>query len=504
MKKVFLILLFTSLVLFQLVHAQVTDTGRYGPLLSMHPLYQSQMVLQQGAEVEFAGSAESGTRVVITSGWGVTATTVADTGNRWTTTLKTPTVRRGDFTNYKVVVENNSRKLLLDSVQIGEVWLCSGQSNMEMTMDARPPWHEGVLNREVEIAAASYPNLRVLTIKRQGLPYLRQNFNGTWESISPDVAANTSGVAYYFARLLQQRLQVPIGIVVAAHGGAACQAFISRESLQEDTLLNQKYLSSYIYDPQDKNPEYKPSLLFQAMINPLKLLKFKGVLWYQGESNAKDTTLYPILQKTLISSWKQHFNKSELPFYYVQMPAYDWKKQDPSANDYSLFREAQERTLLLPKTGMVCTMDIGEPDNIHPRNKKPVGERLAVLALAETYELKVVHSGPRVQSIRFKGTEAIITYKKSSAPRGIQTSDGKAPAHFFISGKNKEFYEATVSVKGRIVKLSAPEVLLPIEIRYAFTNDAVTNFQNKEGLPAFPFRTDNWSHAKYHFKKSSK
>jgi sialate O-acetylesterase len=478
--------------------AQVTDTGRYGPLLEFHPLYQSRMVLQQNAQILLSGSAASGAAVRVATSWGVNASTVADKDNFWIMDISTPKAGKGDFANHQLMVESNGVQLTLDSVQIGEVWLCSGQSNMEMTMDARLPWHEGVLNREKEIAEAYHPNIRVLTIKREGLPYLRQNFTGIWQSLNPEVAANTSGVGYYFARRLQEQLQVPVGIVVAAHGGAACQAFIPKESLQNDSILFNRYLKNFVYDPQEKNPEYRPTLIFQAMINPLKDLAFKGVLWYQGESNANDTMLYPLLQETLISSWKAHFRKNEMPFYYVQMTPYNWKKKDPAANHYALFREAQEKTLLLPQTGMVCTMDVGEPDNIHPRNKKPVGERLAALALQGTYgNNNIEHSGPRMQSVQFEGNEAMVLFNRNGKGSGLGTSDGAMPKHFYVSGEDRRFYPAKAIIKGRTIRLSSSAVSKPVAVRYAFTNDAVTNFQNNAGWPAFPFRTDRWPQAAY-------
>lgn len=501
MKLLYYILYIIFMVLTVKVPAQVTDTGKYGPLLSLHSLYQSRMVLQQNAQIRFSGSAAAGNVVGVTTSWGVKALAVTDTNNSWTLEFFTPKVKKYDFSNYQVTVESGDVRLVLDSVQIGEVWLCSGQSNMEMTMDARPPWHQGVLNREKEIDQARHPNIRVLTLKRQGLPYLRQNFTGTWQSIHPDVAANTSGVGYYFARLLQQQLQVPVGIVVAAHGGAACQAFIPKEGLQSDSVLFKRYLKNFVYDLQDKNPEYRPTLIFQAMLNPLRNLSFKGVLWYQGESNSNDTILYPKLLQALIASWKKHFQRNELPFYYVQMTPYNWNKQDSGAYNYALFREAQERSLLLPQTGMVCTMDVGEPNNIHPRNKKPVGERLAALALHNEYgRNNIERSGPRMQSVRFKGFNVTVVFNRRGTGAGLGTSDGAMPRHFFLAGEDCSFYPANAIIKGRTISLSSSAVKKPVAVRYAFTNDAVTNFQNKAGWPAFPFRTDRWPQATYSFQ----
>jgi sialate O-acetylesterase len=233
-------------------------------------------------------------------------------------------------------------------------------------------------------------------------------------------------------------------------------------------------------------------LIYNAIINPFMPFSIKGILWYQGESNAGDIQGYDYLNAALIKSWRSSFRQGELPFYFVQMTPYAWKKNNPTENGYAKFREAQSRVLSVAGTGMVCTMDVGDPDDIHPTNKKPVGERLAFLALKNTYQKKVVSSGPLFKSWEISKGKLIVEFEKSSLGSGLTTADGKSPQHFMLAGADSVFYPATAIIENNKIVLKASAVKDPVAIRYAYTNAVITNLQNKEGWPAFPFRTDRW------------
>jgi sialate O-acetylesterase len=229
------------------------------------------------------------------------------------------------------------------------------------------------------------------------------------------------------------------------------------------------------------------------MIHPIKNYTIKGFLWYQGESNAGDINLYSKLNIALIKQWRHDFSDTLLPFYFVQMTPYNWKKTDSTDFNYALFRENQEKILNEPNTEMAVTMDIGEPDNIHPRNKKAVGDRLANFALYHNYKIKSLPYGPRYSRIKIKGKFIYVHFYKNTIGKGLMTSDGLNPKHFYISDSNKIFRPAIATIVNNKIKLYSDSIIHPIAVRYAFSNFPITNFQNSYALPAYPFRTDQWN-----------
>lgn len=458
--------------------------------LSLASIFQDHMVLQQNRPHLFFGYGSPSTRVTVSCDWYRPVQTTVNAEGRWSVNIPIPKIKRGNYKSHLVQILSQQDTLRLHDVLIGEVWLCSGQSNMDMTMQPARPWHEGVINHEREIKEAHHPNLRLLKVQKETSTEKREIFQGKWNRCSPESVADFSGVAYYFGRKLQESLDIPVGMIVAAYGSAACQAFIERSYLEKDTQLRSRYLDPYDRNPNDKIPVLRPMLIYNAMIHPLKNISVKGFLWYQGESNGGEYMLYPKLCNTLIQNWRDHFGGQSLPFYFVQMTPYNWKKTDTTAFDYALFREAQAEVLKSPHTGMVCTMDVGEPDNIHPNNKKPVGERLAQLALKNDYQVSMHGAeSPSIQSTQTIGNKLLLRFQPSDC-LPLRTSDGKLPQHFYLSADGKQFYPANVEIQNQQWILHSNSITEPRYIRYAFTNAAVTNVIGSNGLPLLPYRND--------------
>lgn len=456
---------------------------------------QSKMVVQQAQPFSVWGKTTPGNWVSIKASWLTDSLIVkALADSVFFCQLKVPKARKGDYTRYELLVRTKDTSINLTDVLIGEVWLCSGQSNMEMSMRPVPPYHQGVLNNSQEIASAASDKIRLYRNEKLYDSVQRDFTKGQWTECLPEYAAMFSGVAYYFGKRMSEVLDVPIGLFQSSIGSASCQAFMSRSVLAGDPDLKRVYIDPYDKNPQDKIPVLRPMYVYNAMIHPLIPFSIKGVLWYQGESNAGEIKMYPKLMAKLIDSWRSLFKQPNMPFYYVQMTPYNWKKNDSTEFRYALFREAQAKvTTLVQNTAMVCTMDVGDPDQIHPSNKKPVGERLAMMALHNTYKRKMENPyGPVFRNMIIRNEKVIIEFEKSTVVNGLNTNDGAAPRHFYIAGADKIFYKADAFIEGSSILLSSTLVKAPVAVRYAFTNFPVTNLQNKHGLPAYPFRTDNW------------
>lgn len=492
------------------IHAKTNADSLYSSaLFAVNSVLQSNMVIQQGQPLVLWGTGKPDQDISIQADWaseGVRAKVGSD--GKWSGEIMVPPATRGSFKKYNLQITHGSEKIELSDLLIGEVWLCSGQSNMDMEMAADPPWLEGVIDYEDEIAAADYPEIRFIKVEKKFTKEPIEEAKGTWQKVSPQTAGKLSGVAYYFGRELHQSLQIPIGLVVSSFGGSAAQAWSSRESLASHPDLRSAYLDPY--DNSEKPRESldsvqtleeifeiltRPALLYNAMIFPIKNLSVKGFLWYQGESNKLDSSLYTELSAAMIAGWRKDFPGENQPFYFVQMPAYNWEENDSTATYYARFREAQEAIVeKVANTGMISTMDIGQVDNIHPRNKKDVGIRLSKLALNQTYGLEeIAYLGPRFSSYQVKGNTLIVEFEQESIGGGLTTRDGAAPKHFYVAGEDKVFYPAVAKIVENQVWLTSDQVNSPIAVRYAFTNYPITNFQNEEGLPAFPFRSDQWT-----------
>lgn len=435
--------------------------------------FQNNMVVQRDKPLPIWGKATTNTSVSIKVSWNSNKfSAVADQNGNWSVTI--PAAAANASPQSISCQTDNANLISFNNILIGDVWLCAGQSNMVMEVAPVSPFY-GVTNYEEEIQAAEYPLIRFQTIQSNQNAPLLDNFSDVnpWVSCSPTTVANVSAVGYFFARKLHTELNIPIGIIVSAFDGSSCY----------DWLNGGKY--------------------YGGMINPLTKLSIKGFLWYQGETDQhlSPASSYTELNRRLINEWRDAFAQGLLPFYLVQLTPFaeDYFLTDPvggnTTDDYlARFREAQSNVLLTAGTGMAITMDVGEPANHHPHNKKPVGERLALLALKNTYNQDIQSTGPKYLSYSQYGNQLTINYTDGTA-KGLNTVNNNALRQlFFVAGLDRLFRQAIAEIKGNTVVLTVPkEVQGPVlSVRYAFTNAVVTNLQNDSGLPAEPFRTDNW------------
>ena len=459
---------------------------------------QNNMVIQQGKPFKVWGRGLAGETVTISTDFNsaLVVTTVAN-DNTWQAQIEVPAAIPGDFTKHQISVSNGQKTITLSNLLIGDVWFCSGQSNMAMTMFPNKPWHNGVVNYETEIAAANYPNIRLWETQAS---YNQTPINeavGSWVECSPATVSQFSAVAYYYGRKLHNELNIPVGLVLSARGATPCQAYIERSYLENDAFYKTKYIDPYdalLVEGGDSAGLNNPTLMYNTLVHPFINLSIKGFIWYQGENNASDRSAYTRLNELMIRCWREKFNQGDLPFYFVQMTPHTWGGTNYLNEGYAYFREAQEKILETLNTGMAVTMDVGELNQIHPSNKKPVGQRLAAWALAKTYNKAVQYKGPWLENIVMDKDTVIVNYDPESLGGGLITSNDSMPRFFYVSAADKLFYPAYAAIVGDKVKLFSPRVTNPVAVRYAFHTFSITNLQNINGFPAVPFRSDNWEY----------
>jgi sialate O-acetylesterase len=459
-------------------------------VVSLPGVFNSNMVLQQNMDVPVWGFAPHGEKVKVSGSWGESFEATSDSNWKWSGKIKTPAAIPGQAPKYTLTIVGAKNTILLDNILIGDVWVCSGQSNMEFTMTPNSPWTLGVNNYETEIAAANYPNIRLFKVPKRASSIPATDCGGSWSECSPATVPTFSAVAYYFGKELYDdpKINIPIGLIQSAFGGSAAQAWTRQDVLAADAALNTKYLAPYLQNPGSFTDEYKASNLYNGMLAPLIPFGIRGATWYQGESNKEDGEMYRKLCAAMLQGWRTDWNQGDFPFYYVQVaPFNEIGLAEPV---YAVFREAQFSMLSEINTGMAVTMDIGEINNIHPRNKLDVGKRLAICAKAKTYGENLVFSGPVYESAVKEGSKMRIKFKAETVGTGLTTNNGSAPAHFKIAGSDKVFYPATAEISGSDIMVSSTLVPNPVTVRYAFSNAVITNLMNSENLPAVPFRTD--------------
>ncbi|HTJ12552.1 MAG TPA: sialate O-acetylesterase [Dinghuibacter sp.] len=463
---------------------------------SFASVLQNHMVIQQNKPFTVWGKAPAGHKLEVRADWTSPVTVTADDQGVWQAIIPVPAVKPGDYKKHEIrVIVSNEKAIVLNDLLIGEVWLCSGQSNMQFSMKT-------VKDSTEEIAAANYPNLRLFNTDLNFSDTPLDSVKGRWTDCTPESVKRFSAVGYYMGRKLLKDLDVPVGIIFTGIGASAAQAYVPREALAQDTQLNRVYLQPYLSSPKSKEvinggfsfeKVTRPYLLYNAMIHPFIHLSIRGICWYQGEANRMERDSYTNLTQTMIRCWRHDFQQGELPFYLVQVAPFFYDKDDPTLADYAFFREAQERITTLDNTAMVLTMDVGESKNLHPINKKPVGERLAATAENRIYNRSVVYRGPQYQHVEFHGREAAIYFDPQTIAGGLITNDGQPPKFFEVAGADKVFHPADATIEGDHIVVKSGDVRTPVSVRYAFTNYPVTNLQNGAGWPVVPFRTDNWA-----------
>lgn len=436
--------------------------------VNLPAFFADHMVLQQNSELKIWGWAKPNEMVEVKVGWSSeTQTYKTDNQAHWEVIVQTPTA--GGPYDIEIRGYNEIR---LKNVLVGEVWLCSGQSNMEW------PLSSGVIGAEAAIAASNHPNIRFFTVDHRTAFAPQIDLEGHWTVSSPETSPAYSAVAYFFAEKIQRELGVPVGIIHSSWGGTPAETWIPEASIRDDQTLN---AAAAQLKPVPWGP-VEPGRAFNAMIAPMTGFPIAGVLWYQGEGNTPNAESYENMFSALIQSWRELWRKN-LPFYYAQIAPYRYGE----GNRGTLVRDAQRRVLKLPKTGMVVTSDIGDTTDIHPRNKRDVGLRMADLALHRYYRVSdEIVSGPLFKSIDLDGKKVWINFEND---RGLHVK-GEEITHFELAGIDGIFYPARAFIrKGKVVVLSK-QVRRPLRVRYAWRNTATPNLFNGAGLPASCFISD--------------
>ena len=434
-------------------------------------VFGDHMVLQRDQAIPVWGWSDAGEKVVVTLA-GQRAETTADTDGKWS--VKLDALPAGG--PHEMVVAGGNR-LTFHDVLLGEVWVCSGQSNMQFAL------HSAFHSTE-EIAAAIQPKLRMFTVKLVPSDTPRDDCEGSWAVCEPETAGNFSAVGYYFARVLVGELKVPVGMLHTSWGGTLCEAWTSDEAIK----ANGGFQAILDRRATEQRPQNHASALFNGMLKPLIPYGIRGAIWYQGESNLSRAFQYRTLFPAMIQDWRKQWGQGDFPFYFVQLAPFRYNGQD-QRNCAELW-EAQSKTLSLSNTGMAVTVDIGNFRDIHPKNKLDVGRRLARWALAKTYGKKIECSGPLYKSLQIEGDTIRLAFDHLGG--GLASRDGKPLTDFTIAGNDRQFLPATATIVGDQVVVHSPAVAQPVAVRYGWYDSAQPNLMNKTKLPASPFRTDDW------------
>jgi sialate O-acetylesterase len=484
------------------------------------------MVLQQGQPVPVWGWADKGEQVTVVFGDQTHVATAGDDG-KWSVKLR-PLTASDKPAELKVSGKN---KLALKDILVGEVWVCSGQSNMEFVVNSAK-------ESKKEIAAADFPTIRLFTVPKTIKLEPQSDTKGNWAACSPKTVGSFSAVGYFFGRELNQKLKVPVGLIHTSWGGTPAEAWTREEDFKKDEALApipdgykrtaqtyearkanyEKSLAKYKEQeaelkeaakkagkpaPQpprapgapDKDPN-RPSVLWNGMIAPIVPYAAKGAIWYQGESNAGRAYQYRKLLPTMIDGWRDAWGDADYKFLIVQLANFQAPAKTPGDDDWAELREAQTMTAALKNNGQALAIDLADADNpsdIHPHNKQDVGKRLALVALGKYYGKKdVVYAGPTYSEHKVAGDKVVITLDSAAGLKTMGHEDGGKVTGFQIAGADKKWVWADAVIDGKTVVVSSPEVKEPKAVRYAWSHNPQGNLYNAAGLPAAPFRTDDW------------
>lgn len=474
------------------------------------------MVLQQDVPANVWGWADAGERVSVTfAGKSVSATTGAD--GAWS--VKVPALDAGTIGEMTITGKNSHT---INNVVVGEVWVASGQSNMEWIV-------ANSANPEEETKAANYPLLRMFTVAKKASTEPLQDCVGKWEVCTPETAPRFSAVGYFFARHVHQTIKQPVGIIHSSWGGTPAEFWVPTPILARDqdfepimkgwekTVENypkakaafEAALAKWREDekaakaagmpvpqapraPRGGDAFGSPGCLYNGMIEPIADYTIRGAIWYQGEANAGNAQLYKKLFPTMIKSWRAMWG-NEFPFLFVQLANFMARNPEPSDTGWARLREAQLETLELPRTGMAVAIDIGEEKDIHPKNKQEVGRRLALIAEATVYYVDQEFSGPIFTGGQAEDGKYRLSFRNAD---GLKPSEGDKLKGFAIAGADRKFVWADAIVEGDHVLVSSPQVPAPVAVRYGWADNPEVNLVNATGLPASPFRTDEWPQAR--------
>lgn len=431
------------------------------------------MVLQQKSKVKFWGWCDPGEKVVIKPGWSTDMDSTRGTPDgKWVIEVKTP--KAGGPYSMNIYGSNS---IEFKDVLIGEVWLCSGQSNMEMSYS----W--GISQYDDDARNATNAQIRLFHVSRLSAEYPQDDLKGEWVVCSPEAMKTFSLAGYFFGKKLQNTLKAPVGLIESAWGGTPAEAWTPADVIDENSTLKTAA------DSLKKVPwgPVKKGYLYNAMIHPIINYSIAGTIWYQGEANVGEANLYNELFSTMIKSWRQSWD-DDFPFYFVQIAPFAGYGKGISA---ALLQEAQTQTTSLPKTGMVVVNDlVSDINDIHPKDKKEVGLRLADYALAEVYDKKIPsYKSPVYKQMQVEQGKIILRFQHASDGLTSKTT----PSDFYIAGSDRKFKPAIAKIDGSTITVWNDQVPNPVAVRYGFTNDARPNVFSNTGLPLNTFRTDHWN-----------
>ncbi len=480
-------------------------------------IFGNHMVLQQKQADKVWGKADPGEEVSVSIA-GQTKSTKADADGKWMVTLE-PMPAGGP---HELTIKGKNT-LSYSDVLVGEVWLCSGQSNMQWNLGSS-------FDADIESLAANLPKIRMIRVPSVGTQAPKDDFQGSWSVCTPSSARGFSGVGFFFGRQLYETLNVPVGLIDDSWGGSACEAWIRRDLLEKDDFYKpmmdrwekiekdlpeaQKRYEEAIAkwrkaadeakaegkqppnrpgNPNDlMNGNSRPANIYNGVLKPTIGYGIKGVVWYQGESNAGRAYQYRQLFPLMIKAWREEWGIGDFSFYWVQLADFLPEKPEPGESAWAELREAQTMTMAqLPNTGQAVIIDLGEAKDIHPRNKLDVGKRLARWALAKDYGIDIPYQSPTYKSMEIKDGKAILTFDHVGG--GLSAFDVNEPKGFAIAGEDKKFFWASAKIVGKDkIEVSSESVSQPAAVRYAWADNPVCNVYSRERLPLTPFRTDDW------------
>lgn len=440
-------------------------------------LFSDNLVLQRATAVAVWGTADAGEAVTVSMA-GQEKKTKAAADGKWM--LRLDPLKAGGPFELTIAGKN---KVTVKDVLVGEVWLCSGQSNMAMTVSRS-------LNADKEVASGKHPKIRMFKVTSGGAKTPQSQLQGQWSVCSPKTVGGFSATGYFFGRALHKELGVPIGLINSSVGGTPVQAWTSIPRQKE--MFASPEVAAWLKAHNISNAGPTRGELYNGKIAPLVPYGIRGAIWYQGEANRRG---YPYLYRyrlsTLINSWRADWKLGDFPFACVQLPNFTAPQTRPVEDGgWVTVREGMAKTLALSNTGMAVTLDVGEARDIHPKNKQAVGKRLALWALGTVYDKKIVYSGPQYRSSEAKGGKVIITFDHTGD--GLTTNDGKPLRGFAIAGADQKWLSAEAKIVGETVVVSNSNISNPVAVRYAWAANPDFNFYNKAALPAAPFRTDDW------------
>lgn len=450
-------------------------------------LFSDNTVLQQGVSVPVWGWADEGEKVTVKF-LGQTVSTTAKDG-KWMVRLSS--LKAG---GPHMMLVSGKNGIVIRNVLVGEVWVCSGQSNMEWPMRLS---HDS----KADIAGSENSRIRLFTVPKLKAEVPVKDVKASWVECGPMAVTNFSAVAYYFGRALQNAKGVPVGLIHTSWGGSPAEVWMSQDALARNEEYQRAIVEAYNDEARrtpDKKPFWRPTELYNGMIAPLLPYAIKGAIWYQGESNAGRAWQYRSLFTDMIRNWRRDWKQGDFTFLEVQLAPFDKGRKRPLTSiiaatgnsDWAELRDAQVyATKALPNVGMAVITDVGDKDDIHPSKKAPVGERLALAARRVAYGERIVHAGPTYNSIFVDGDKIKVSFDNVGA--GLEARDGKLTG-FSIAGDDGRFFWANAEIEGKRVVVSSPLVPNPAAVRYGWADYPVVNLWNKNGLPASPFRTDKF------------